>query len=152
MPKATKFVARWEGKIVGTRTSPRPYTHAVIVRGVQEYYRKKAYEYVATDCDKSNFKYYGEVVAGLRDSKYDSAEQTAKNRADAAANIEGGFEAYIGRLRQTEIDRYEERVKNGGFMPCVRGWSMSAANAQKMANSNNGPWVEVLGIVKAEVA
>lgn len=146
--KPIKYVARYEGKIVGTRKSPRPYEYAVIVRSIEAYAREKAYGYTATDTDRANFHYFGELVAAGESHPHYRYNKGDENHWRAA--VEGGFDAYIAGLRATEIERFEEHRAAGGFEPRVLGWSMSRHNAEKMAASARHPGREVLAIVPAE--
>jgi hypothetical protein len=158
MSKATKFVARYAGKIVGTRRSPRPYTHAVITQAVEEYARAAAYDWQPADSDKSNFEWLtfkatctagAEVLPpGWKFSTKFSADEIESARAEIA----GDWASYVTRTRARKIAFFEQRKAEGAFEPAVGGWSMSGHNAAKMAASFKHPGVRFLAIVPAEVS
>lgn len=154
----TKFVAYWEGKLVGTRKSDRPYTHAVVVQDDEAAARKHAYEYQPTKTDRSNFAYYQEIDRlGEQHPHYGvTSWRTEPDRAgiaEARAHLVGGFEGYVERIRQEQIGYFERAKKSGGFEPRVAGWSMSARNAEKMRSQQCGSFhsrtTHFLGIVPA---
>lgn len=151
--RPVKYVARHAGQIVGTRKSPRPYAFAVVVQADEEAARRRAYDYVATDADRSNFEWLGLKAAqapgvpvrpaGWRfETKFD-AEEIAE-----AQNLTAyGFEGYVAHLRERAIANFEQRRAKGAFLPGVYGWSMSAPNAQKMAASAM-PWPQCRGVLR----
>lgn len=175
---AVKYVARFNGAIVGTRKSHRPYQFAVVAQCDEAHARAAAYGYTATDLDRRNFDYAVSIVAcegqfiepraGESDLRKPSdagqvrkawrtgrtyvAGYSAEEIAHAKADIEGGFDAHVARLKAEMIKRFERRKAEGGFQPFVSGWSMSRRNVEKMAASCRGAAVKVLAIVPAEVA
>lgn len=139
MAKDTKFTASFEGKIVGTRRSPRPYLFAIVVQWNAESHRADAYGYKATATDRSNFDYYSKCATGtytdtFRTGKTFTNKIEGAELAAAQAKIEGGFDAYVARLRAEAIERFEASLKGGYFEPGVVAWSMSSVNAEKTAN------------------
>ncbi len=140
------YIAKFDGKIVGKRTTKdRTYTHAVVVVASQEYYRKAAYDYVATETDKSNFRFYVQVAEGR--SPYG---QTNQEMIDASVRIDGGFDAYISRVRDREIQRFEQDILDGRFLPKVATWSGSRILANKATRLYLKPWNILVEVVEAE--
>jgi hypothetical protein len=132
------YVAKLDGTIVGSRTSPRTYTHAVIIQWNAEYFRTKAFGYKADDTDRSNFKFYTKEAAHtvesyIADSKWTPVDEAAKRIADAKQRIEGGFDAYVARVRQDGIDRFEKGLE-GGYQPGVATWCGRLDLARKEAS------------------
>jgi hypothetical protein len=132
------YVAKLDDKVVGSRTSPRVYTHAVVIQWSEAKYRAAAYDYVATSTDKSNFAYYTKQAAHtvetyLTEWKYSSTSEAERAINTAKENIEGGFDAYVERLRQRAIESFEKSVKAGGFAPGVATWCGRADLAHKEA-------------------
>lgn len=156
MSKATKFVARYEGEIIGTRRSPRPYTHAVITQDDEETARQAAHLWTPSELDKRDFEWetfkasctVGVEVrpAGWNFSTRFKAEEIEASRE----RIAGDWPAYVARRKAWRIKCFEDSLAAGRFKPRVFGWSMSERNAQKMASGVNG--MRVLAIVPAEVA
>jgi hypothetical protein len=149
------YTATWNGKLIGKRKSPRPYTHAVIVQTDEEVARKFAYDYSATKADRKNFDYYCEIDRlGVDHPHY--CIQSWRPAPDhvgierARANIVGGFDGYVARLKKEAIKSFEAHKAAGGFNPRVAGWSMSERNAHKMAQQHsNGVHSHFLGLVPA---
>lgn len=156
MPK-TNYVARLEGKIVGKRsTASRTYSHALVVQNVEEFARKRAYGYTSTDTDSSNFEYYSIIAqqtAGVpcrpRDWKFDTTF-TQDDIDEAKKRIEGGFDAYVRRLRDAAIATFEANKANGYFEPHVATWCGRPDLAQKAINSHTGLHRAFVAIVAAE--
>ena len=148
-----KFIARWDGKIVGKRTSQnRTYTHAIVIQYDEEKARKAAYAYVVTEQDRKNYDYYvGRAAAGAKHEyfKWNTPEMIAKELAGFAAHIEGGFDGYVARLKAGEIAHFERRKADGYYEPRVAAWAGRLDLAHKEAN--NARWRNCfLGIVEAE--
>lgn len=151
-----EYVARWNGVVIGTRSSPRPYQFAVVCQFHEDKARAVAYDYVATETDRKNFAYYSAIVAQGVEHPHVRPERWRPNPVlevleRAKGQIDGGFDAYIARLREHAIKNFEARKAEGFFGPRVSGWSMSRPNAEKMAASCRSSWQAVLGIVPAEV-
>lgn len=154
MAKPIKYTATYNGKVVGTRKSPRPYLFAIIVQSLEEVARLHAYRFEPTETDLLNFNWYTEgATATVGKSKFPdikgsvwSAEDIEKGKRE----IEGGWDAYVARLRASAIENFERRKAAGHFEPNVHGWSMSLRNAEKMAASAAHPSRTVLCIVPAE--
>jgi len=152
MAKATKtnYVAKLDGEIIGTRSSPRVYTHAVIIQYSEQHYRDEAYTFNADKQDRKNFDHYVQQAAGK--SPYDWC-RTPEKIAEAQADVEGGFDAYCARLRQRQIDSFEAGLKAGGYTPGIVGWCGRRDLAEKLANQYRGQArVAKVWIVEAEVA
>jgi hypothetical protein len=158
MPK-TNYVARLEGKIVGKRsTAARTYTHALVVQRDEEIARQRAYQYTSTDSDSSNFEYSSFIAAqhagvpcqprGWTITTTFKAEQIA----DAQAEVAGGFDAYVRRLRERAIATFEENKTAGHFDPHVATWCGRPDLAEKAISNFTGPHTKFVAIVAAEKA
>jgi hypothetical protein len=141
----TTYLARWDGEIVGTRKSPRPYTHAVICQWDREAAKRDLDAWQPSKTDRSNWDYYVKIAAGNDPHpEYRTAADLAKIRATVGA----GWEANVERLRDDAVRRFGLNDAK----PYVAGWSMSAGNAAKMAADKARYRHQiVLGIVPAEV-
>src|SRR4030095_12249281 len=149
--KKIKYTASYQGAIVGTRTSHRVYTHAVICQRDQEAARKAAYGYQSNDTDLRNFNYYRGVVDQRENhpnlqGSWNTPEYRAKQIAEAQERIEGGLDGYIARVRQALIDRYEWNVKSGNFNVYAACWAGRRDLAEKAARQRGD---RVLAIVEA---
>jgi hypothetical protein len=144
----TNYIARLNNEIVGTRSSERTYTHAVVIQYNEQHFHDRAHNYEASGTDRKNFEYETEVASGRSPyewNKNDAAIDKAK------AIIEGGFDAYIERLRQRQIAIFETSRANGGFTPAVVTWCGRADLAQKEAAKRMGqPSIENVWVVQAE--
>jgi len=167
MTKPTKYVARYEGQIVGTRKSPRPYAFAIVMQDNEQVERDAAYGFTgkggrgdlqdefeyATNCASAQpGESYGKFKPGY--SFPITAEMIAKGRAE----IEGGWEGYVARKRAAHVASFEKKLAGGGFKPYVCAWSMTRHNAEKAAANPRRGWHalgatgRVIAIVNAEVA
>lgn len=143
---AKKYIARLDGTIVGTRTTKdRTYTHAVVVQLSEDWARDKAYNYVPNDTDRSNFEYYVKIAEGRS-----SFAQTTENVLKASALIDGGFDAYVERIREAAIARFEAEVKRGKYEPEAVTWCSRLDLAHKQRAGLAGAWVKEIWIVPAE--
>jgi hypothetical protein len=136
--KSTKFVARYEGKIVGTRKSPRPYAFAIVAKHNEAAEREAAYGRKTTKTDAGNFDYYIKCATGtyngtFGDGRSFTSKVEGKTLERALAVVALGYEGYIADLKARAIADFEERLAKGHFEPGVFGWSMSRANADKLA-------------------
>lgn len=156
MAKSTKYVARYNGEIVGTRTTAsRTYTHAVVAQWNEAESRAAAYGYKATETDRKNFNFYSFIAQqepgkictppGWRMTTTFTAEEITKDKA----LVDGGFDAYAERQRQRNIEWFELRLSEGYFKPFVATWCGRLDLAQK-EYSRRGAYA--LAIVPAEVA
>lgn len=142
---AKTYTAEFEGKIVGKRTTKdRSYSHAIVVVPSREYHRKAAYEHQGDKTDHSNFNYYTQVAEG----RYRYG-QTNEEMIKASGLIDGGFDAYVERVRQGMIKRFEDKVTGGDFEPRVEAWASRLDLAQKAAAGYRRPWNERVEIVPA---
>ena len=57
----TKFIAHYQGQLVGIRTSDRPYQFAIVTLYDEDRARRYAYDYKADSTDRKNFAYYAEA-------------------------------------------------------------------------------------------
>lgn len=154
------YTAFLDGKLVGKRsTAGRTYSHAYVIQWDREAHRSAAYGYVATDSDRKNFAYYTFVAAqgpklACRPPgwKFD-ASYSEREIAEARRIIEGGYEAYVDRLRQKQIDHYKEDVARDRFEPHVAGWASRRDLAEKAARQFCSRGCRIVAIVPAvEVA
>lgn len=173
---ATKYEARVEGKVVGKRTTAgRTYTSAIVLVRSQEFYRERAFNYVVTETDKSNFKYAvkaaaseGQVIEpgpGQKDCRWGApANHYVSSWADntqyigaytdevvarSKAEIVGGFEGYVARRKEAEIAKFNKM----SFAPFVVAWAGRPDLAQKeAAKYRNEPSIASVMIVPAEIA
>lgn len=120
MAKTHKYQATLDGKVIGTRTTARVYTHAVIVRDNREAERVAAYCYKTSSIDGENFRYITErAIQGENHPHYrGNVAQLAGDRATA----EAGYDAYIDAKVEKLIESYKRKVARGGFEPYVAAW------------------------------
>jgi len=148
--KAIKYTATYNGVVVGTRKSPRPYQFAVVVQSDEAAARAYAYDYKPTDTDHKNFVYHSNNAQCQPGDTY--PERNYKFTVDAMMIAEGkrmiagGWEGYVAICRARAIENFEAHKANGGFEPGVYGWSMSRRNVEKMAAQAGS---RVLAIVPA---
>jgi hypothetical protein len=141
------YIAKHDGKIVGKRTTKdRTYTHAVVVIPSVEYHRQKAYCYHFTSTDRSNYEYYCAQAEGR--SKWPA---TPDAQVRASMLIDGGFAAYVARIRDQYIEQFELDLANGKFEPGVASWAGRPDLALKAAAQCRQPWNEAVEIVPAEL-
>jgi hypothetical protein len=155
----TKYVAHYEGKLVGKRTSTsdRIYTHAVVVKADEVKARKYAYEYCATASDRRDYEYnVKKADQGIQHEHICvtpwRAEPDYVRLQDAIEAIEGGYEAYVARRRLQEIDRFEHGRAKGAFEPKVACWNsrldLARKECAKYARWTRYEWAK---IVPAEI-
>jgi hypothetical protein len=143
-PMATKFIAHYNGKIVGTRTSQnRIYTHAVVGQLDEAYARDKAYNHQALH---SNFDYHLDIANSAPD-RFRSQQSIDR----AIAIVAGGWEAYQTTEREQWIKLFEDRKAKGDFEPSVWSWAGSLALANKAARGWDSPARKLLAVVPAEI-
>jgi hypothetical protein len=143
----TTYTATYNGKIVGTRKSPRAYQFAIVIQRDVEAARKAAYEFQPTATDRENFEYEARIANAAPGAPINHGNRhnhphgdiVLKHTVDqidrAKAAIVGGWEGYVARKRDIRIEWFQSALAKGDFEPQVHGWSMSARNAQKMANA-----------------
>lgn len=153
----TKYIAKLDGKIVGTRTTAsRTYTHALIVQDVEEVARNAAYNYTSTKTDSSNFEYSSFIAkqqpgvlcrprGWSTETKFKAAEIVAAHEL-----VEGSFDAYVRRLRERHIAGFEARKTKGGFEPFVATWCGRLDLAQKAVTAHTSAARQFIAIVPAE--
>lgn len=155
MTKPTKYVVRHEGVIIGKRASHRVYTHAVIAQHDEEFARKAAYDYVATDLDRSNFDYSAKIVAqGVNHDHVTGwrKEPDLSVLEKAKARIEGGFDAFVARERADMIERFEGHKARNGFRPYVAAFAGRRDLAEKSVSQHaDGRRVKFVAIVPVEI-
>jgi hypothetical protein len=153
----TNYVAKLDGVAVGTRSSPRAYTHAVIIQWNEAHYRDAAYNYKASKTDRSNFDYNTDIATqGINHPHHNiqswRPDGDLEGIARAKAQIEGGFDAYVERLRQKAIEYFEAGRAKGGFKPGVAAWNGRRDLAEKEASKYRGRTaIANVWIVEAEV-
>lgn len=142
------YIAKFQGKVVGKRTSKdRTYTHAIVIIASRENQRKVAYGYAATATDRSNYDYYLRIAEG-RIQPPRSQDETIK----ASIKVDGGFDAYVERERQRHIAIFEDKLANGNaFEPFVVSWAGRPDLALRAAAQYRQPWNDVVEIVPAEL-
>jgi hypothetical protein len=174
----TKYVAKFEGQIVGKRKSDRVYTHAIVGIWDIEAARDRVYNYAGDETEKSNFRYYTKIAAcagqifEVRSWEKDVVGQTthkgnpgqpphhlshtAEDIARAKADIANGWEGYVAALRQHKIERFEESAAVGA-KPFVIAWAGRPDLAEKRALTAANDHAKyrntiLLGVVPAEIA
>jgi hypothetical protein len=172
---ARKYVAKYDGKIVGKRTTEsRVYTHAIVVQESAEFARAEAYGWAPLD--RKDYDYHVAValcegvmnLAPLRDWEKEGTvgqtrhgegsrqgafvlRHTAAKIARSKAIIEGGFEGYAARGRAAAIASFERKLAAGGFEPGVAAWCGRLDLARKEAGKRNtGERLCLVEIVPAE--
>jgi hypothetical protein len=134
----TKYTAHYQGEIVGTRTSYRSYTHAVVVQDDEEAHRAYAYGYELTASDRKNFEYYESIAQRQPGDPHRTfGSYSAEQITDAKAKIAGGLAGYAEAQRQQQIVWFEAKRKKGGFKPRVATWCGRRDLADKAARSFN---------------
>lgn len=156
--KGTKYQATHEGRTF-TRTSPRTYTHAVVVKG-NVYADRERCERQTRETWTMNLAYHQAKAAGtsrfLERSSWESPEahqaRVTETQAKAAAYLDGGVEAEV--LRQ--LAAFDLRLKadlakgfklddDGTYWSCA-GWCGRPDLAAKLASKEGG--VAVAATVK----
>lgn len=152
------YTAKLDGKIVGKRKSHRVYTHAVVVRHSESYHRKRAYEYVATNTDRSNFEFYSFIATcepgvSVRPNGWNTNTTfSAEEIAVAKIAIVGGLDAYVAKAREKAIERFEAHKASGEFEPGVVTWCGRADLAEKEVSKRIGsPMFDLVTAVHALV-
>ncbi|UEM08258.1 hypothetical protein J4G43_025895 [Bradyrhizobium barranii subsp. barranii] len=155
MTKTTKFNATYQGKIIGTRKSPRPYQFAIVAQHDEQAARASAFDYQPTRTDRANFEwdtFKATCSPGATVTPPGWNNATTFSRAEIEASqdrIAGDWSAYAERCRQRAIENFEHYLKTGHFEPHVAAWSMSRANAEKASRRVTG---RLLAIVSVEAA
>jgi hypothetical protein len=150
---STKYIARYNGKIVGKRTSQnRTYTHAWVIQYDETAARDAAYNYKASHHDRPSYDYECEIAAQGIDHWAVKVEAWRpvpdyKRIEQAKEAIEGGFEGYVARQRVLAITWFERNLKNGHYEPHVGGWASRLDLARKASASRGG---HLVAIVPAE--
>jgi hypothetical protein len=145
-----KFIARYNGEVVGTRRSPRPYKFAIIAQDDEAAERDAAYNYVPTQIDKANWQYHETRARMQPGDHYPGYNFTvnAKDVAEARKQIEHGWDGFIDRERNRRIGYFETKKAETGFRPFVAAWSLTHPNAVKAARK----FRRVLEIVPVETS
>jgi hypothetical protein len=154
----TNYIARLNNEIIGTRSSERTYTHAVVIQYSETFYRLQAEStaHAAFHCSKSNFKYESEIAAGgvegeMAKWKYMKREEAERHVARASAIVAMGYDAWVEQRRQENIATHAANVAKGGFTPAVVTWCGRPDLAQKEANKRRGETsIANVWIVEAE--
>lgn len=173
---AKKYVAKLDGKIVGTRTTKnRTYSHAIIAQRDEAKARDAAYNYKPTKTDRSNFDYHvsivacegkvitptpamsdlrkandaGQVINAWATGKRYVSGYSAEDIAESKAKIKDGFDGYLVYLRNKAIETFEANLADGYFKPGNAAWAGRLDLAQKEA-ANRAKWFKNVWIVPAE--
>jgi hypothetical protein len=150
----TNYIAKLDGKIIGTRSSERAYTHAVVIQHSEAWYREQAHSvaYAKGHNSKSNFDYYVKIADGGVDAeraeyKYTPLSQIEERVAEAVAIRDMGYDAWVEQRRQANIARHEA----SNFQPAVLCWNGRLDLAQKEAAKYQGrPGIANVWVVEAE--
>jgi hypothetical protein len=118
----TNYIAKLDGNIIGTRSSERTYTHAVIIQWSEESFRERDHSVAyAQQCNsKKNFEYYCGIAANgvegeMAKYKFTSLEE-ATRRVEHAKEIAAlGYEGWVEQERMENIAEFEAKVARGGF-------------------------------------
>jgi hypothetical protein len=151
MAKTTKFLARYNGEIVGTRTSQSmAYTHAIVVIIDAAAVNAAAASWTKADQKDAvwSFNHKTNTANGGNLYTYETDAERAERVAKAKAEIEGGLDAFIERAKAYKL---ETRRYKGEPKPLVRSWSQSARNAEKASRSLY-QYDRLLAVVEAERA
>lgn len=138
---ARHYEAHYNGKLVGTRsTATRAYTHAYVLQYNEKLERAEAYGYAGDAADRRNYDWYKSTVdRGVGQPRWPGDTYLKHvmieegDVVEARERIEGGFDGYVARERQKLIDRFEHKLRTGGFEPYVGGFAASERLAQKAA-------------------
>ncbi len=133
MTKPTVYLAVLDGVVIGQRKSPRVYSHVVVGQRDEAAAKHRAYNYQSDSADRSNFEYYSRVAAcePLSDEAYFDLARAGKLAGNqyrtkevnaARAQIAGGFDAYVARLRDFHIANFEDLKAKGGFKMGALTW------------------------------
>jgi hypothetical protein len=141
----TNYIAKLDGNIIGTRSSERTYTHAVIIQWSEESFRERDHSVAyAQQCNsKKNFEYYCGIAAHgiegeMAQYKYTSLEE-ATRRVEHAKEIAAlGYEGWVEQERMENIAEFEAKVARGGFTPAVLCWNGRRDLAEKEAAKYRG--------------
>lgn len=140
MARPVKHTVKLDDKVIGTRKSPRTYTHAIIGHRDLETDLASALRRAERDV-ATNWSHYVQE-ANPDTNRYGRQAYYAKL-------IEGGREAYLESLRA----QLRAQVEGGNYGYGVLQWSMSEANARKAAGTwskNNWFDVRVVPVDRAE--
>lgn len=139
------YIAKHEGSIVGTRSSSRIYTHAIVVQYDEAWYRERAHSLAyAEQCNcKRDFAYYTEtVVRGVEGElarwKYTSRKDAEERLAKAERIVALGYNGWVAERLQANIADHEKIVANGGFTPAIVTWCGRPDLAHKEAAKRRG--------------
>lgn len=135
------YIAKFDGKVVGKRTTKdRTYTHAVYVLPSKEWHCRQAHDYVATATDRSNYDYYLACAEGRR-------QCTSVDQIASSVKVDGGFGAYIERVKARRIKDFEQRDFAGEIVTWCGRLDLATKAARGFASQ---PWNEKVEIVEAE--
>jgi hypothetical protein len=151
MGERTRYVVRYQGRVVGTRTSAREYRFAAVCQVSEIEAREAAYQYKPGDTVRDHYERYafmarqapGSVVTlpGSRQPVTLGADEIENAKAMAG----GGFDGYIAFLRSSAINAFEVARAAGRFEPFVCGWSKTREGAQRLGKA---PGAKLLAIVE----
>ena len=128
-PRKIEYVAKLDGAILGRRSSPNVYTHAIIAQLDEEVERRYAYAAKPQEYEREWFDRYAAVAKSKIGELYPGSSTrgqthlvTADKINDAKKEIAGGFKAFHARQRQERIDDFERDKRDGRFEPRVVKW------------------------------
>src|ERR1041385_1183125 len=134
-----RYVVRWDGEIVGTKQNPKyRYTHAVIGQVEEKGVREWAYATPAKDDRyRQLYDYYEKYVREGPDAHYPrfSSSFEAETRAEYAARIAGGFDAFVEQWRNRRIEFFKAWREDHRFDVQVLRW-LKPGETNKMRPSN----------------
>lgn len=143
------YLAFYQGKRVGKRKSPRPYTHAIVVvdiPGLHEAMWMKPE--TDTKNNRDSFAYHVSIADGsYRLLRF--VDEKSKLRSQLIASA--GYERFLQDMTEQKRERYAAIQANLNMTPHVFGWSMSRRNAERMALQARTHGKQVLDIVPAEI-
>jgi hypothetical protein len=152
----TKYIARLDGVVVGTRRSDRTYTHAIVIKVDEEFARTEAYNYLATNYDLTNFNYFVEIAdQGMQHEYVRPKSFRPDGDVDylqhAAEIAEAGWDAYVASRKASAIETFESRKADGYYEPKVVAWAGRPDLAVKRAREAESPRLAWVRVVPAKI-
>lgn len=152
------YVAKHNGEIVGTRSSARTYTHAVVIQHNEAWYRERAHSvaYAKQHHSQSNFAYYQRIAASgvegeMAEYKYTPRADIERRVREAEHIVAMGYDAWVAERLAENIAQHAKNVDNGGFAPAVVTWCGRPDLASKEAAKRQGdPSFAGVWVVEAE--
>jgi hypothetical protein len=161
--KKFTWIVRYDGVEFGRRTTHVPYTHALIVQRSEEADRA----YADNPSDEHNkyergfFLQKTQWAKGrIGDLKYPGVSSrsalsweklTTEDTETANQQIEGGFDGWLARSRQEQINIIEERKREGYYDLCVNMWMRGEEAARLTKRVRDEDFLRVNNYVFAKV-